>query len=112
MQKNRPVEQQLLQVLQSRGINDPYPVRELAKLLNVDVRDIYKARTVLVENAVPVLASRDPKHNGLYIAQNQEELNQGIISYQNQQASMFVTLKNLERCDGDNWKNKLEEAAK
>lgn len=107
MQKNRPVEQQLLQVLQSRGINDPYPVRELAKLLNVDVRDIYKARTVLVENGFPVLASRDPKHNGLYIAQSQEELNQGIMSYQHQQLSMLVTLRNLDRCDGDHWKEQF-----
>lgn len=107
MLEKQSLEQQLLYILKSRGINTPYPVGELAKLLNVDTRDIYKARTVLVENGFPVLASRDPKHNGLYIAQSQEELNQGIMSYQNQQLSMLVTLRNLDRCDGDHWKEKL-----
>ena len=66
MLEKQSLEQQLLYILKSRGINTPYPVGELAKLLNVDTRDIYKARTVLVENGFPVLASRDPKHNGLY----------------------------------------------
>lgn len=107
MLKKQPVEQQLLRVLLSRGIDDPYPVNELAKLLGADVRDIYKARTVLVKNGFPVLASRDPKHNGLYIAQSQAELNRGIMSYQHQQLSMLVTLRNLDRCDGDHWKDQL-----
>lgn len=89
--------------LLSIGQENAKPRRELATLLNTDVRTISTLSLQLVNAGVPVGSTRHNTKAGLFIINNQDELAKSTYSVENDALESMNRIHKLRGIDLDNW---------
>ncbi|WP_288573409.1 hypothetical protein [uncultured Weissella sp.] len=87
----------------SIGANGAKTRKTLAELLNVDVRTVSVLSRQLIDAGVPVGSIRDSKRAGLFIIENQDELNKSTYSVENDALESMNRIHKLRGINLDNW---------
>lgn len=85
------------------------PLKDISTLLNVNERTIYQVVSNLVKKGVPIVASRNGKERGYYIATNTEELAEGTQAYKEQAKDMVDRIGCLYKIDLNKWQENIKK---
>ncbi|MFB9768529.1 DNA replication protein [Lactiplantibacillus modestisalitolerans] len=91
-----------------RGAGYPMTTSNICKVTQLKVRDVRAAVSVLISQyGVPIVANRNGRNMGMFIATNQDELNVGIAAFKSQVATMNARIRAVEQANIDEWEKTL-----
>lgn len=102
------IEFKVLSIL-PRGAGYPITTRNICKATQLSVRDVRAAVSNLIGlHGVPIVANRNGRSSGLFIATDQDELNIGIASFKSQVTTMNARISAIEQADLKGWERQLQ----
>lgn len=98
------IEQSVLRLI-PRGSERKISIREIGTTIDLDERSIYEVVSSLRKKGVPVCAVRngEPSNRGYYVATNETERDEGLVSYKAQIIDMQGIVEQIEQADLDLW---------
>lgn len=88
-----------------QGMDNRRNLKEIASLIDLDVRSIQEIINRLISYGVPICAFRGNNQSGVYIPTNQEELRLGTRAVKSQIKEMMIRVDRVENADLINWKS-------
>ncbi|MCP9333210.1 HTH domain-containing protein [Lentilactobacillus hilgardii] len=104
MRKLTKTDIQVLRLLK-KGADNKVTKRQLMDKAKITARNLYDAIETLRSLGIPIMASRNVKDPGYYIAQTEDEKINGIAQYKKQIATERHNLMLLEKANIDSYLN-------
>lgn len=92
------------------GSGHKIAIRDVVNLVGSDERTIYEVINSLRKKGVPICAKRSGDDRGYFIAESEEERNEGLAAYKAQVKDMSVLIREIEAADLENWHSNLKLA--
>lgn len=101
------IEYRVLNIL-PRGAGYPMTTPNICKVTGLKERDVRESISILINRyGVPIVANRNGRNTGMFIATTEDERNIGITAFKSQVTTMESRINAIERADLTGWEQAL-----
>jgi len=92
-----------------RGAGYPITTPNICKVTQLKERDVREAISILINvHGVPIVANRNGRNTGMFIATNEDERSIGITAFKSQVTTMNARIRAIEQADLNGWEKVLQ----